>query len=96
MYESRRFLELSPCLSRRELMGLTGDFKGQHKKYKFHCQDISCLSQENFVDFIKERNQRGKFTTSFHATQTTSYIMFVHHNNIVNCVSDLMFAKARL
>lgn len=76
-------------------MGLTGDFKGQHKKYKFHCQDISCLSQENFVDFIKDRNQRGKFT-SFHATQTTSYIMFVHHNNIVNCVSDLMFAKARL
>lgn len=77
-------------------MGLTGDFKGQQKKHKFHCQDISCLSWENFVDFIKDQNQRRKFITSFHATQITSYIMFVHHNNIVKCVSDLVFAKARL
>lgn len=30
-------------------MDLTGDFKGQHKKHEFHHQDISCLSQENFM-----------------------------------------------
>lgn len=47
-----------PCLSKRELMDLTVDFKGQHKKHEFYRQDISCLSQENFMKDTSSKTRK--------------------------------------
>ncbi len=86
-----------PCLSKRELMGLTGDFKGQHKKHEFHRQDISCLSQENFLKDTSSKTKKTtqEFTVSLYATK----ICLLHNvcpskQHCWDCVSDLMFANA--
>lgn len=39
--------------------------KNPPKNHEFHCQDISCLSQENFKNFIKDQNTMQELHNKF-------------------------------
>lgn len=98
MCESHCSLELFSCLSNRELMGLTDDVMRATLKKK---KKGTSSTARTFPVYLKRTSSKTKtpcrkFTTSFYAAQITPYIMFVRQNNVVECVSDVLFAKAWL
>lgn len=42
-----------------------GNVKKKKRRHEFHCQDVSCLSQENFKNFIKDQNTMQEIHNKF-------------------------------